>query len=138
MKKRKKNVSSVIPNGRTLQTRDEYFEGSSNYRKPGYENKGLYRSAVIVDSNRNDELALIILTTKGESIPGRTKSKFRPFIETLDDEGNPIKFGKKFKENNPKKDLSLKAVGKIKKLTFKEAGNAEENRRKVRFLKNRK
>ena len=133
-----KNVSQHIPNGRTVQTRDEYFEGAKEYRKPGYEDKGLYRGAVVVDSNRDDELALIVLTTKGEDIAGRKKSKYRPFIETLDDDGNPIKIGKKFKENKPKKDLSSKAVADIKKLTFKKAGNAEENRRKVMFLKKRK
>ncbi len=135
---KRKNVSRSIPNGRTLQTRDEYFEGDKNYRKPGYENKGLYRSAVVVDSNRDDELALVVLTTTGEDVPGRKKSKYRPFVETLDDDGNPIKIGKKFKANKPKKDLSQEAILTIKKLTFKKAGNAKENRNKVRAIKKRK
>jgi len=106
MKKSDKNVSKRIPNGRTLQTRDEYFEGAQNYRKEGYEKKGLYRTVVVVDSNRKDDLAVITLTTsnKGVEVPGRKKSKYRPFVETRDDEGNPIKTGKKFKENKPKKD----------------------------------
>ena len=132
-----KNVSKNIPNGRTMQTRDEFFYGAQDYRKPGYEDKGLYRGAVVVDSNRDDELALIVLTTTGEDIVGRQKSKYRPFIETLDDDGNPIKIGKKFKENKPKKDLSPKAVAEIKKLTFKNAGNATENKTKVRDMKKR-
>lgn len=60
---KRKNVSQKIPNGRTLQTRDEHFEGQKNYRKPGYENKGDYRRVVVIDSNRDDELAVIKLTT---------------------------------------------------------------------------
>ena len=115
--KRNKNVSKTIPNGRTLQTRDEYFEGDGDYRKEGYENKGLYRKAVVVDSNKNEELVLVKLTTskKAKGIPSEKKSKYRPYVETKDDEGNTIKIGKKFKENPPKKDLSKKAVAKIKK-----------------------
>ena len=135
----RKNVSKEIPNGRTLQTRDEYFEGDGDYRKPGYENKGLYRGAVVVDSNRNNDLAVIVLTKseKGEDVPGRKNSKYRPFIETKDDKGQPIRIGEKFKENKPSKDLSPEAVKTIKKLTFKDAGNAQENRDKVREMKGR-
>ena len=62
-KPKRTNVSQKIPNGRTLQTRDEFFEGQEKYRKPGYENKGLYRKVVVVDSNRADELAVVKLTT---------------------------------------------------------------------------
>lgn len=137
--KSSKNVSKEIPNGRTLQTRDEYFEGDGDYRKPGYENKGLYRGAVVVDSNRNNDLAVIVLTKseKGEDVPGRKNSKYRPFIETKDDKGQPIRIGEKFKENKPSKDLSSEAVKTIKKLTFKDAGNSRENRDKVREMKGR-
>ena len=119
---------------------NEYFEGDKNYRKPGYENKGLYRSAVVVDSNRDGDLALIVLTKseKGNNVKGKQKSKYRPFIETKDDDGNPIRFGEKFKENSSKKDLSKHAVAEIKKDTFKNAGTARENRKKVRVLKKRK
>lgn len=136
-----KNTSKKIPNGRTLQTRDEYFEGDGDYKKPGYEDKGLYRGAVVVDSNRDDELAVIVFTTssKGVEVPGRKKSKYRPFVETKDDDGEPIKIGKKFKENKPQKDLSRVAVTKMKTLAFKNAGDAsKENREKVREMKGRK
>ena len=138
--KKNKNVSKTIPNGRTLQTRDEYFEGAKDYRKEGYEKKGLYRTVVVVDSNRENDLAVIALTTsnKGVELPERKKSKYRPFVETKDDDGNPIKTGKKFKENKQKKDLSPKTVSKMKKLAFKNAGSAsEENRKKVRDMKGR-
>ncbi len=134
-----KNVSKMIPNGRTLQTRDEYFLGSATYRKPGYEKKGHYRKVAVIDSNRNNELAVVKLTTSksGKSIPGEKKSKYRPFVETRDDKGQPITVGKKFVENPSHKDLSSRAVSEIKKDTFYKNRNALKNRKKVRTLKGR-
>lgn len=139
MRKSKKNIFNDIPNGRTVQTRDECFEGAKDYRKEGYEKKGKYRKAVVVDSNKNAELALVKLTTskKAKEIPGEKKSKYRPYVETKDDEGKPIKLGKKFKENPPKNDLSKKAVTKIKKEVFHDSRHALKNRKKVREMKGR-
>lgn len=137
--KKNKNISKNIPNGRTLQTRDEYFSGAATYRKPGYEKKGNYRKVAVVDSNRNDELAVVKLTTskRGKSILGEKKSKYRPFVETKDEKGMPIKVGKKFIENPPHKDLSPRGVCQIKKDTFHDNRNALQNRKKVRTLKGR-
>ena len=139
---KRKNVSQTIPNGRTLQTRDERFEGQKNYRKPGYEKKGNYRKVVVVDSNRDDELAVIKLTTskKGKTLETyqKGKSKYRPFVETKDDEGKPIKAGKKFKMNKPSKDIPPAEISKIKKETFKTARQAPKNRKLVRQIKNDK
>ena len=137
MSKKNKNVSSEIPAGRIIQTRDEYFEGAKNYRKPGYEKKGLYRGSLVVDSNRKGDLALVKLTTseKGKAIPGVKKSKYRPYVQTLDDTKNPIKVGKKFKET--KKQLSKNTVAKIKKDIFHDSLRAIKNRRKVRKMKGR-
>ena len=135
-----KNVSSTIPNGRTLQTRDEYFEGQKRYRKPGYKGKGNYRKVVVVDSNREDDLAVVKLTKsgKGKDVPGIKKSKYRPFVETKDDTGKPIRIGSKFVENSPKKDLSFEAVLKIRDDVFQKSENAPENRKKLQELKNNK
>ena len=137
---KRKNISKTIPNGRTVQTRDEYFEGDSSYRKPGYEAKGLYRKGVVVDSTRDDEVVLVLLTKskKGKEIPDVKVSKYRPYVETLDDEGKPIKLGSKFKENKANKDISKKSIASIKKETFKDSARALENRKKVRELKGRK
>ena len=64
-----KNISKTIPNGTILQTRDEYLHNESNYRKPGYANKGNYRKVAVVDSNCNDELAVVKLYSKsGKSL----------------------------------------------------------------------
>ena len=137
-KSQRKNISQKIPNGRTLQTRDEFFEGQEKYRKPGYENKGLYRKVVVVDSNRADELAVVKLTTskQGTALPDyqQGKSKYRPFVATKDDENKPIKVGKKFLPNKQQKDVSQKDVNQIKKDSIKR----KDNRNKLRELKGRK
>ena len=141
--KKNKNVSQKVPNGRTVQTRDEYFEGQKDYRKSGYGKKGVYRKAVVVDSNRKDELAVVKLTTskKGKPLDYKSgKSKYRPFVVTKDDKGKPIKLGKKFVENSPKADVSKKEVNKIKKDLFRGESKktSKDNRKRVRELKGRK
>ena len=99
-KHKNKNVSKTVPTGTILQTRDEYFQGSGNYRKPGYQNKGLYRKAVVIDSNRFDELAVVKGTTKGIDLKVKEFATYKPFIETKDNKGKPIKINKKFKQTN--------------------------------------
>ena len=115
-----------------MQTRDEFFEGAQGYTKPGYQNKGYYRKVVVVDSNRNDELAVVKSTTSANSsTTSKHWFKYKPFIETLDDTGNPIKIGKKFKRNSNKKRLSKKDVNNIKRKSVK----FKKNRNKLRTLK---
>ena len=134
-KKENKNVSKKIPNGTIIHTRDEYFFGSKNYRKPGYKNKGNYRKVSVVDSNRNDDLAVVKLTTRGKSLPGE-KSTYKPFVETLDDDGKPIRIGSKFISRGAR--ISAQAVSVIKKDSFKDSKTRKVNRRKVRNMKGRK
>ena len=134
-KKKNKNVSKNVPNGTILHTRDEYIFGSQSYRKPGYKNKGNYRKVGVVDSNKNDDLAVVKLTTKGKLLPGE-KSTYKPFIETLDDNGNPIRIGPKFISRGAK--LSKEAVTVIKKDSFKDSKIRKVNRGKVRVMKGRK
>lgn len=139
MKRSKRNVSTRIRNGRTVQTRDEFFYGHANYRKPGYEHKGAYRKAVVIDSNKRDELALVKLTTssKGRAIAGEKKSKYKTFIETLDDRGKPIKLGKKFQANSPRKNVSKSATNAIKRDCIADPFTGKKNRARLRKLKNR-
>ena len=139
----RKNVSQTIPNGRTLQTRDEYLgEENKDFRKPGYEGKGLYRKITVVDSNRKDELVVIKLTTSEKGIQIETykqgKSKFRPYVIVEDNNGNPIKITPgKFKENSASADVPKAEVAKMKKIAFKESRHRTENRQKARKLKGR-
>lgn len=140
---KRKNVSQKIPNGRVLQTRDEYLgEDNKNYRKPNYEDKGLYRGIVVVDSNRADELVVVKLTTSTNGIKIETykngKSTYKPFIEVTDENGNPIKVGRHYVPKPKKNDMPINEVTKIKKTVFKTAKTAPKNREKVRKLKNRK
>lgn len=141
--KKNKNVSKIIPNGRILQTRDEYFEHESGYRKPEKEEKGNYRKAVVVDSNRNDELAVVKLITSKNATPlpnyKNGESRYRPFIETKDNKGDPIKIGGKFIPKSADDDMSKSDVNKIKKHALKESSPklSKENRKKLRALKNR-
>jgi hypothetical protein len=139
---KKKNRSQTIPNGRTLQTRDEFFAGQDGYRKPGhgYNQSGYYRRVVVVDSNADNELAVVQLGSSGQPIPGYAhgKYKYRPFVKTKDNQGKPIKIGCKFKENAKGRDIPRKAVIVIKKDCFVNPKVSAENRRAVRRLKKRK
>ena len=140
MRKDRKNVSKNIPNGRTLQTRDENFYGQSTYKKPGYEGKGNYRKVVVIDSNDLDDLAVVKLTTSEKGITleyANGKSKFRPYLLTLDDEGAPIRIGRKFYENPSSKDLSVSDVSRIKQEVFTNLRTGKENRDKSRKMKGR-
>ncbi len=132
---KKKNISKTVKNGTILQTRDEYLHNEGNYRKPGYKNKGNYRKVIVVDSNRNDELAVVKLYSKnGTSLVG-TPSKYKPFVETLDNENNRIKISKKFINNGQK--LSNSNVSTIKKDSFTTPKVRHKNKKKVRRLKGR-
>ena len=137
--KKNRNISKRIPNGLILQTRDEFFEGQGNYKKPGYQNtKTFYRKAIVVDSNKKDELAVIKGTTKpGDNIQG-TKTNVRYYVEILDDENNPIKLGKKFISSKEK--ISEKCANSIKHNAINNIANKslrKRNRKKLRQLKGR-
>ena len=138
-KRKNKNISQKNPNGRTLQTRDEYFYGAANYKKPGYQKKGKYRKVVVVDSNRDDELAVVKLTTSNaisaKPLPTyqKGKSKYKPYVETKNHKGKPIKPGVYFSENKPSLDVDKKSVNQIKE----DCMQSSRNRFKLRKLKKR-
>lgn len=137
---RKKNISKNIPNGRTFQTKDNYFYGAESYRKPNV--RGHYRRVVVVDSNRKNELAVVKLTTSKKGIPIKSyrqgKSRIRPFVETRDFRNQPIKRNKYFLENKSSYDFSKREVSQIKKILFKTSKNAKLNSIRDRKLKDRK
>ncbi len=133
----KKDQSEI---GRTVQTRDEYFEGQGDYRKPGYEKKGNYRKAVVVAQHGKD-LALV-KTTKGSprGIPLRDEkvSKYRPYVQTKDDEGNPIRYNRKFIPNSEEKSMTMRDIVQIAIDCFTgDTPRAQNNRNKVRKMKGR-
>lgn len=133
----KKDQSEI---GRTVQTRDEYFEGQGDYRKPGYEKKGNYRKAVVVAQHGKD-LALV-KTTKGSprgiSLQDEKVSKYRPYVQTKDDEGKLIRYNRKFIPNDVKKSFSMRDVVQICIDCFTgDKPQTRENRNKVRKMKGR-
>lgn len=123
-----------------MQTRDEYFEGQRSYRKEGYETKGNYRKAVVI-AQFNDDLALVKLTkgsSKGIPLEDEKVSKYKPYVETLDRNGEPIRYSGKFIPNKPSKALSKKDTAKIAIDCFKGDGELQkENKNKVRKMKGR-
>lgn len=146
---KQKNISKKVPNGRTLQTRDEYLGSGKGKKdiKPDHPNPNdLYRRVGVVDSNNQNELAIIKLGTKGrhsleDYLTG--KSKYNAYIEIEDNEGNRIKIdGIKFIENSNKRDISKKDVTRMKKnaLKSKETSSRlrKENKQTLHKLKNRK
>lgn len=134
---RKKDQSEI---GRTVQTRDENFEGQGDYRKPGYEKKGNYRKAVVV-AQHGKNLALVKATKgspRGLSLKDDKVTKFKPYVETKDDEGNPIQYGSKFIPNRRKKKFSKQDIIIVILECFTENKNLKKrNRNKVREMKGR-
>lgn len=135
-----KNISKNVPNGTTVQTRDEFFFGQKNYRKPGYQDRGFYRKAVVVDSNRDDDLALVKLgTSNGTYLPDyqQGKSRYVPIVLTLNSNGDAIRIGSLFKRNKNTQNMSNRDVQKIKRDLF--SGRYKNmNRNRLRKMKGRK
>ena len=132
---RNKNVSSKYRNGTRVQTRDEYLE-NTKYFSDGHPNhKDLYRGTYIIDSNKNDELVLVPLTThRGRSPKGTTSE----YIRVFDNKGNPIKIdGIRFVALN-RRSISKQEVNKRKKEIFKESKRGNFNKYLVhRYIKKR-
>ena len=135
-KNKNRNVSQNVPNGTVLQTRDEYIFGSQSYRKPGYKNKGNYRKVAVIDSNRRDDLAIVKLYSKSGQPLKNTVSRYKPFVEILDDTGKRIRIGSKFIYKGQR--LSKENVATIKKDCFTNYSVKYKNRKKLRVIKGRK
>ena len=132
---KKKNKSKMISDGTIIQTRDEYFEEQEKYRKPGYQNKGNYRKAVVIGSNVMDELMVVKLYSKSGVQLSGVVSRYKPFVETKDEKKNPIKIGAKFIPS--KKKLSNNNLRVIVKDCFNKIPQRKNNRLKARKLKGR-
>ena len=133
-KHKNKIVSKTVPTGTILQTRDEYFQGSGNYRKPGYQNKGLYRKAGVVEQNSKNELAVVKFVSGGNFSVNNTNLKYQPYIEIYDDKNQPIKTGSKFIPT--KQVLSTQQVQAIKDNCLKNKQvNKHLRRKNISLLK---
>lgn len=140
MKARSKNKSQKYPNGTIVQTRDEYLQRKGASRITPYTDRNhvadssYYRTTVVVDSNRDDELALVKKTTHGGKSP---KGTFSDFVEVFNFEDEPIKIGKYFKTKRGKR-ISKKETSELRKRLFKTGFRARSNRFLVRkYIKKR-
>lgn len=138
-----KNKSKKVPNGTIVRTRDEFFKGDENYRKPNYRGKGNYRKTVVVDSNKKNELAVVKITSSEKSLQTKKGNKYRPFILTKDDKNKGIKEGKKFlikrrKDGSIKESIDPKEANEIKNKSINDKKQGRTNRKKLKKLKNRK
>ncbi len=140
-----KNVSQKIVNGTIIMTRDEFLQDNNNYKKPKYKDKKniLYRETVTVDSNKNDELAVIKVQSGGKLEVKNKKGqveKYNPYIKTKDNEGKPIKIGEKFQVGDPKYNVSVKNANQMKKEAVKNKSHfiSSGNRKALKELKGRK
>lgn len=125
---KKKNRSAIYKDGMRVQTRDEYLD-RTEYYSPGHPNKNdLYRGTYIVDSNSNDELVLVKMTTHRGKSPKGTVSEF---INVYDNKGNPIKIDKLHFRIAKRGNLDGKSVGKLKKKIFQESKRSLTNRKLV-------
>ena len=133
---RNKNISKKYPIGTRVQTRDNYLDKTNYFDKKHSNPKDLYRGTYVVDSNSNDELALVKLTTnQGKSSKGNTSE----YIKLFDCNGNPIKIDNVRFKLSIKRNLNKKDSSKLKKKVFKDSHNASLNRRMVhKYLKKRK
>lgn len=96
------NISDSILPGSIVRTRDEFF--LNGVPKPNHINDNLYyREAIVMETNKNDNLGLVTVTSKGKhNIPNfrNGKEKFSAYLCVSDNDGRFIKLGSKFKLMN--------------------------------------
>lgn len=140
MPKGKQTQIDRLPNGRTMQTYDDYIEGNHSA-----EHKA--RRVVIIDGNERMEYAIVPLTSqkttntsplKNYPSTNGKKPHFRHFVATVDDEGQPIKEGKKFKKNPPALDVGADDLRYIRSKALKHSKQAQTNQKKINELKGKK
>ena len=139
-----KNASKKVPDGRTVKTKDKYLPIDKKGKSDNLKEK---RLIAVIDSNSNDELAVVKLTTQKQKntseLPtykrGNGKAtRFKNFVEIKDNEGNPIKIdGIRFIENGKQFDLSVSELKKIRKQVLNHCVQSSENRKKISELKAR-
>ena len=130
---KRKNVS--IPNGTLIITNDKHFFGTDGKSQKT-------RMATTVDSNRNDELAIVKYTTSSKH--GRRFKNDKGFeghsdmIYTKDNDGQPIKIdNQKFRKGSDNRRITDKQANEIKRRNVKESKYRNENVKRLRKMKKR-
>ena len=123
------NKKKTIPVGRTLTTQDNYLGKNQKSKKK--------RPLAVIETNKRNELAVVPMSSRSGKHRTQLKnyqdgrSYYKHFVEIEDNEGKPIKVGKKFKENHSRHDLSRRDIQKIRDKVFEHSSPAPENRKKI-------
>lgn len=132
-----RTASGRVPQGRTLTTHDKYLDKKA--KQPEKE-----RPVVVIETNARNDLAVVQLTSRAGKDRTRLpnyqqgQSRFKHYVEIMDDEGNPIRVNKKFKENHPNMDVSREDVKKIKDKVLSKSKPAPANRKKMDKFRGKK
>lgn len=132
-----RTASGKVPQGRTLTTHDKYLDKKA--RQP--EKK---RPVVVIETNARNDLAVVQLSSRDGKDRTRLKnyqqgqSYFKHYVEIMDDEGNPIRVNKKFKENHPNMDVSRQDVDTIIDTVFNHSKPMQKNRKRINKFRGKK
>lgn len=127
--RRRQESSPIIKIGQTLSSNDLYLP----YNK-GRVPESKERPVIVADKNKNNELVVIPGSTQKTSnttFYGKHGIKFyRHNLETKDNEGNPIKYGAKFRKTNKCTQIPYRDVIQIKDKVLNHTRFSSENKKK--------
>lgn len=132
-----RTASGRVPQGRTLTTRDKYLNKKA--KQPEKE-----RPVVVIETNACNDLAVVQLSSRAGKDRTRLKnyqqgqSRFKHYVEIMDDEGNPIRVNQKFKENHPNMDVSRQDVDTIVDTIFNHSKPMQKNRKRINKFRGKK
>ena len=119
-----------VPWGRTLTTNDNYLGKQKTKSKKT-------RPVVVVDTN-NENLAVVPLSSKKgknrtelkgyKNFKTKQTTYYKHYLEIEDNEGNPIRVNKKFRENHKNMDVPLKSIDEIRSTIFTKAKTKQRNK----------
>lgn len=135
---KKRTKGGKVPQGRTLSTYDHYL---GNGKKTGSKKE---RPVVVIETNDYNDLAVVPLSSRNGKNRTQLKkyqqgqSYFKHYVEIQDDEGNPIRVNKKFRENHPNMDVSRQDVDTIIDTVFNHSKPMQKNKKKISKFRKKK
>ena len=132
-----RTASGRVPQGRTLTTRDKYLNKKA--KQPEKE-----RPVVVIETNARNDLAVVQLSSRAGKDRTRLKNyqqgqtRYKHYVEIMDDEGNPIRVNQKFKENHPNMDVSRQDVDTIVDTVFNHSKPMQKNRKRINKFRGKK
>lgn len=135
---KKRTKGGKVPQGRTLSTYDHYL---GNGKKTGSKKE---RPVVVIETNDYNDLAVVPLSSRNGKNRTQLKkyqqgqSYFKHYVEIQDDEGNPIRVNKKFRENHSNMDVSRQDVDTIIDTVFNHSKPMQKNKKKISKFRKKK